>query len=420
MIAVRYETASHDRRYTQQAIVEAPNADNKFYYFLELTGPGKPSFEAEDVINPAEKIAYDTFSEVVDSVTLLDRTNIVDFQNEGLYATRNLFVIWNGDNSKMLRSAVISDQYLRIIKDNQDIGYQHIVESYDANLKSPEESMLNISIRSHMSPNASQQWETETSMYSSAGRKHEHWKTAAQCTDSHGKIIDSFSQIGASDEETKPVVIEPKPNADGSLLPHSDENETDSDNPFGPTRQGNVEVDSVRPLEVTTNHRSAQLNPFRLNVPVFYVPQAFSYLLPRILPLRPDHYMFAVFVPNPPESTSATSIGNVMPRYMEVLPVQHVNFHGQSFDAFPITDKIGLDGTVTTYYISLEGKFLGSTSTYAEGDKTTTVEIVPTDSDTLGHIWNRPDLSSPAEPAVGGGGESSGGDSGSVLPGQPQ
>jgi hypothetical protein len=62
-----------------------------------------------------------------------------------------------------------------------------------------------------------------------------------------------------------------------------------------------------------------------------------------------------------------------------------------------MTDKITLEGSPTTYFISPEGKFLGSTSTFPEGDHTTTVEVVPTDSQTLQHIWLRPDLSRPQE-----------------------
>jgi hypothetical protein len=418
MIAVRYKTASHDVRYTQQAIIEAPNANDKFYYFFDLTGPGKPEYEDQGVINPAEKLAFDTFSEVIDSVNLLDRSNIVDYQNEGLYATRNLFVVWNGDDSKIIRAAVVPEEYQRIIKDGQDIGYQHIVESYSANLKTPEESILKVGIRSRMSPSPLRQWDTQTWMYSSADRKHEHWKTAAQCTDNHGKVVDSFSQIGVSDEANKPVVIQSKPNSNGSLLPESPQEssqtqspEDSQDNPFGPSRQGNVEIDAVRSLQVTTVHRGIQLNPFRLDVPVFYVPQAFSYMLPRLLPLKPNHYMFAVFVANSPEETTATGIGNVMSRFIEVQNVQHVNFHGQSFDAIPITDKITFDGPVTTYYMGVDGKFLGSTSTYPDGDKTTTVDIMPTDSQTLSHIWNSPDLSSPTEPA--------GGDTPPAIPSEP-
>ena len=242
-------------------------------------------------------------------------------------------------------------------------------------------------------------WDTETWMYSSADRKHEHWKTAAHCTDNRGQLLDSFSQVGVSDEQTRAFSIQPQQNADGSLLPFQDSN----NKPMGPLGQGNVDIETRRSLQVTTTHQQAQLNPFQLDVPVFYVPQAFGFLLPEILPLKPKSYMFATFVPNSPENSSAATSGSVLARYVEVLPIQQVKFRGQEFDAVPVTDKITLDGPVTTTYLSIQGKFLGSTTTVTEGDKTTTVEVVPTDSETLGHIWNRPDLSAPAAPDADGG-----------------
>jgi hypothetical protein len=102
-----------------------------------------------------------------------------------------------------------------------------------------------------------------------------------------------------------------------------------------------------------------------------------------------------------------------MARYVEVLPIQQVNFRGQTFDAVPITDKITLDGPVTTYYMGLDGKYVGSTTTYTDGDKTTTVEVIPSDSQTIEHIWSHPDLSAPSEPAADRGGDY-------VLPHEPQ
>ncbi|HEX4056464.1 MAG TPA: hypothetical protein VHX86_19560 [Tepidisphaeraceae bacterium] len=391
MLAVRYETANHDRRFTQEAIFEAPEADHKLYYFFDLTGPGKPLFEPDDVINPAEKLAHDTFAEVVDSVVLLDRTNIVEYQRQGLYSTMGLFVLWNANHNQMIRAALVPEQYQRIIRDGRDIGYQHIVEEYELSPKSPEESTLRIGVRSHMMPTPLEQWDTETWMISSADRKHEHWETSARRMDGKGALVDSFSQVAASDEQTKAFAIDtPQDAANGSLMPSRE------------GLQPNVDIATHRTLEVTTTHRRTQLSPFRMDVPVFYIPQAFSYLLPELLPLKPKTYMFATFVPSTPENSGVTSGGNVMSRYLEVLPAQHVKFHGQEFDAIPITDKVTLEGSVTTYYLSPEGKFLGSTANFTDGDKTTTIEVVPSDSQTLEHLWNRPDLSRPDEPMGGG------------------
>jgi hypothetical protein len=240
-------------------------------------------------------------------------------------------------------------------------------------------------------------WDTETWMFSTADRKHEHWKTAATCTSKNGEIVDSFSQVGVSDEQTQAFALHPAQSPDGAILPNQPENL----NYGGPLGQGNVDVDTVRTLEVNSTHRTTQLSPMRQKTPVFYIPQAFSYLLPQIVPLKPKAFMFATFVPTPPEATATAGVGNVMPRYIEVLPVQHVSFHGQEFDAVPVTDKITLDGTVTTNYISIDGKFLGSTSTFPSGTpgQTTTIDVVPCDSAMLGHLWNRPDLSAPNVPS---------------------
>jgi len=382
MIAVRYETAAHDRRFTQQAIFEAPDADHRLYYFLDLTGPGKPQLEPEDIVNPAEKMAHDTFAEVVDSVTLLDRADIVDQQKHALYATMNLFVMWTADHSRMVRDVLVPEQFQRIIRDGQDVGYQHIIEEYDPDAKSSEDSTLRIGVRSRMAPTPEQQWDTETWMFSTADRKHEHWKTAARCTNNRGELIDSFSQVGASDEETKPYAIEAPQGANGAILPP----------PQG--LENNIDLETHRTLQVTTTHKEAQLNPFNMISPPWYVPQAYSYILPRILPLKPKKYMFATFVPG---DVNNAATGNVMSRYMEVLPLEHVKFHGGEFDAIPITDKITLDGAVTTYYISLDGKFLGSTSTFTAGNNSSTIEVVPTDSDTLERLWPHPDLSPPVD-----------------------
>jgi hypothetical protein len=397
LIAVRYVAATHDRRYTQQAIFEAPNANHQLYYFFDLTGPGKPQYESDDVVNPAEKLAFDTFGQLVDSVVLLDRTEIVDFERQALWATRALFALWGGDDYGPIRVALVPDQYLRIIKDGQDIGYQHVVEQYQPDSRSPEGSILKIGVRSHMAASPVLQWDTETWMFSTADRKHEHWKTAATCTDNHGQIVDSFSQVGVSDEATKAFALHPVQNPDGAILPNQPENL----NYGGPLGQGNVDVETSRTLEVNSTHRNTQLSPLHEETPVFYIPQAFNFILPEILPSKPKSYMVATFVPTPPEATSTAGVGNIMPRYLQVLPVQHVTFRGQDFDAVPISDRITLDGTLTTWYVTIDGKFLGSTSTFPTGNngQTSTIEVVPTDNETLNHLWTRPDLSAPSQPA---------------------
>jgi hypothetical protein len=59
--------------------------------------------------------------------------------------------------------------------------------------------------------------------------------------------------------------------------------------------------------------------------------------------------------------------------------------------AIPIRDRIGLEGAVTTHYMSPEGVFLGSVN------EETKITYLPTDRATLMSIWKDADLSRPGE-----------------------
>ncbi|MGD1277712.1 MAG: hypothetical protein ABR964_10875 [Tepidisphaeraceae bacterium] len=388
MIAVRYDAPTHQRRLAQEAIVEVPDADQRLYYFLEFTGPAKPASEPEDIVNPAEKLAGDTFAQVVDSLTLLDRTDIANDQIQRLYQSRALFAAWSGDHAEPLRAALIPQQWQRIIRDGQDIGYSCAVEDADDKNKPTDNSQIHIAVRSRLIVSPTAHWDTLTKMACSLDRKHEGWSTAAKCAGPKGDLLDSFEQMATSDEQTQPVVIQPQIGREGHLGGDNTEH--------GLSGQGNVDIRIVRTLEVNTTHRTVQLNPFKIEVPAFYIPQAISYLLPSLLPLdHPKTYMFAVFVPDTQGATPHGTGGQVMARYVDVLPIQQVSFNGQTFQAVQIVDKITLEGPPTLYYYTPDGKLIGSTSTYTQDDKPTTLMVLPTDAATLQRLWKNPDLSLP-------------------------
>jgi hypothetical protein len=92
-------------------------------------------------------------------------------------------------------------------------------------------------------------------------------------------------------------------------------------------------------------------------------------------------------------------VGDIMSRYMDVLPVAQVTFNGQDCQAVVITDRPGLGGPPTTYYLTPDGKFIGSIRTQTDGKKNSTIMVLPTDADTLLRLWPRPDLTRPPEPA---------------------
>ena len=125
---------------------------------------------------------------------------------------------------------------------------------------------------------------------------------------------------------------------------------------------------------------------------MFYIPQAFGFLLPRLVPLtKPHTYMFATFVSNGSDATGRTP-GAVMSRYVDVLPIQDVRFNRNNYDAITVVDKIGLEGTPTNTYFTVKGEFIGSISTTNDGEKDTTWMVLPTDAQTLTTMWPGADL----------------------------
>jgi hypothetical protein len=79
----------------------------------------------------------------------------------------------------------------------------------------------------------------------------------------------------------------------------------------------------------------------------------------------------------------------VVLRYVDVLPEDEVTLAGEKVRAIPITDRLGYEGSVTTHYLSPDGKYLGSVN---EDSKIT---ILPTDAPTLEKLWKDVNLSRP-------------------------
>jgi hypothetical protein len=134
-------------------------------------------------------------------------------------------------------------------------------------------------------------------------------------------------------------------------------------------------------LDVTAVSDTGLVDPVHQELPPFYLPQALSHLLPRLLPVHQDKsYLFGVYVPERRE---------VMMRYIEVGKEQEVFFNGDHFRAIPVTDRMGWEGPVTTHYLSLNGQYLGSESKDAK------LVLLPTDGQTLLKLWKTANLTRP-------------------------
>ena len=196
--------------------------------------------------------------------------------------------------------------------------------------------------------------DSEAWLLTTLERNHEEWSREIVVKDDTMKKPIFNEELGDSNRRLKEV-----------LAPVA------SDAPIGPRR---VEAKEDYKLEVEDVKSGAALPTLSRPLPPFYTPQAISQLLPWLLPLHePRGYMFATYVGDARE---------VMHRYVDVQPKQAVNILGKTQFAIPVDDRIGLDGSVTTYYFSPQGKFLGSEN------KDSNIWIVPTDADTLQGIWS--------------------------------
>ena len=136
-------------------------------------------------------------------------------------------------------------------------------------------------------------------------------------------------------------------------------------------------------LDVTQTSISGNAEPLTRKLPPWYVPQAITHLLPRLLPTqKPQGYLFATYVSDARE---------VVMRYVDVLPEQRVSFAGQYMRAIPIQDRLGLAGSVTLHYMSVDG-----TQYFGSENKDQQLVMLPTDEGTLRQIWQDAKLTKPS------------------------
>ncbi len=377
IVDIRY-TEAGQRRLTQQALFQA---SEYLYYVLTLTTPGNSSTLDDPPEDPRKRLAVDTFGQMVDSVKLLDRVKIRRDQEERLYRTRSFFVNLTGSK---LRAALVPEQWFRVLKDGQDIGYTYVVEETAAEIPHPShhkgdepvdksgimskpevhpgEDIL-IGIRSRMTLDGTRadktkgpiQTDSETWLFMTADRRHEDWTTAV--------IIDDELK------NTKKQYVEEFGSSDRHLI-----NKADG------VREG-------RTLDVEQTAYPVNLDPIRRDLPPWFCPQVIGHLLPRILSLKePKTYMFASFVSEARE---------VMERYVDVGRPDDFVLNGQRIHAIPITDRLGLEGPVTTHFIGATPDAQGRYAYLGSENKKTHITTVATDAGTLQKIWSDANLSRP-------------------------
>jgi hypothetical protein len=387
LIAIRYDSKGASRL-SQQAIIQATDG---IYYLLTLTSPGAKPGQAESVVDSAERLAAETFNRMVDSVRLLDRTAIKTEQDNRLFQTRAAFVNWT---PAKLHSILLSEQWVRIIKNGKDIGYSYITEDVAGGIPRPltrkqldegkkeldlaraltGDGVL-IGVRMRMLSEGTRSDKTKGTLqtdsaswfFVSADKKHEDFSRVVVTDDHISPKKGYIQEFGVSERRVrrffeKPV-DDPKTGvirAPGEVIPVMKEDWQ---------------------LDVTQTSNVGMADPIARKLPPWYIPQALSHLLPRLLPLqRPQKYLFATYVSDARE---------VVMRYIDVLPDQDVLFNGRVVRAVTIEDRLGLEGSITDHYMTIDGIYIGTEN------KDQKLVMLPTDSGTLQHIWQDADLTHP-------------------------
>ena len=355
IIAARI-SVGNQRRLLQQVIIQA---SDKLYYTVTLTSPAAAKKPAEGEEDPGERVAVDTFRELVDSIQLHDLAAVREDQEQRLFRTRALFV---NLSPQRIKNAIVPEQWLRITKDGKDVGYTYIIEEPHS------EGMadgVKVGMRSRTKPDDNTQVDNESWLFVSFDRKHETWSNLTYIQDRKTNAKSNLSEIGTSD------LISTRVLDNGPVGVKND------------PKQPPVKVMDQYDLTVMVAGNRGNQAPLKQKLPPFYLPQAVGHMLPRLVPLnQPKTYMFYTY---------ASDAGKVMARYVDVGREQVVDLGGQRVTAVPVTDRLGLEGSPTVHYLSPAGKYLGSINAQSK------LAILPSDADTLQKLWaNNANLTRPA------------------------
>jgi hypothetical protein len=390
MLAARCN-AGVDRGLVQEAIFKS---DDQTFYTLQLTTPARSRDQKGDDDDPGEVLAAATFEKMLGTVKLIDRQQLKQEQDQRLIRTRGLFAIWD---EKKLRSILIPDQYLRVVRDGKDAGYVQVSEhvanhagndGVEIVLRSqmtlepaapvvpstpapPAPTGIVVPTAAPVAPPIAEPLPIksirQTTMFVTFDRWHEDWSIITTFDNGHGPPAMS-SELGNSDMQLRRILDREKAAAMWK-------------EPGKHDQQPPVIEKQKYTLSVSQYTKTQAGSPVVRELPVFYLPQALGQLLPRLLPLNDSQtYMFASYVNNQRE---------VMARYVDVMPEQEVDLEGQKVQAVPVRDRIGVEGAGTTHYLTRQGQWLGSVSDDRK------LMVLPTDADSIRKIWKDAQLDEP-------------------------
>lgn len=324
-------------------------SDRQYYVFTFTVPAPRENFSTD----PGIVRAVSTFNAMLDSIRLIDQTKVRLDQEDRLIRARRALV---NMTEARLRQSLVSEQWLRLIRNGKDIGYSYIVEEVGTDIprkgvkpRSGGPEGVLVGVRSRTWPDGKAQVDAESWMWMAFDRKQENW--SSQVVSNRGKQDETFaSEVGFSVRRSRP--------------------------------SGDKLIDEWT-LDVRYSGKRQALDSIERQLPPFYLPQALSHLLPRVVPLRqPDTYMFASYVAERRE---------IMSRYLDVKPEAEVVFNGKLVRAIVIEDRIGLRGSPTLHFFVADGTYLGSENRESK------IVLLPTDVATLRGLWKDLELTRPSD-----------------------
>jgi len=343
MLVVRF-TQGAQTFLRQQAIIQR---NDQLFYILDFTSPsGHTPADKPDVEDPPERMAADIFAAIVDSVQLLDQKALLVDEEERLYRTRTLLV----SLSNRIRAAITSEQYFRVMQGGKDIGWMYITEELGDH---QGENGFFVSSLSEASPQASLRVQVASEMFASLDFKSakEAWVTIN--TIEKDKARSSASEFGQSEKHPQQII-----------------DARAGDGPDDP-KSGKLRPERYHFHVTQTNKATA--TPIARELPPFYIPQAISAMLPRLVPLtEAKGYLFLVWVGSERE---------LIKRYIDVEAPKTDTFNGQTARFIIVKDRIGLEAEPTIHYFTVDGKYLGSFN------KSNGVTMISATQQTMSQLW---------------------------------
>ncbi|MEM8873618.1 MAG: hypothetical protein AAGD32_05100 [Planctomycetota bacterium] len=335
-------------------------SDNIYFQFT-YTIPADQDALLEQ--QPDVLAAAATFSDLIDTVRLVDQRDLRIEQEDRLIRSRTLLVNWT---EARLREVLHESEWVRIIQNGQDIGYtatftgigEAIPDLAELAVSKGEPGSgdgtgIQIGLRSRLRSDDANAVtiDAEQRMFATFDRSRERWTTLTTTVNPQGERVETsfLEEVGVTIERTKAV--------------------------RDPAGVDGVRLTKEYTLTVTRGGADGNDPEVVRELPPFYLPQAYATLLPRLLPLdRQRGYLFAQWVPDRAE---------IMLRYIDVLEEQEVRLGTQTVTGIVIEDRIGLEGSKTRHvFDTATGRYLGSTNPEAK------LLLLPATQDEVEAIWN--------------------------------